>query len=947
MATIDIGKKTSTRSFKIGGSSSSAKGGISITEFNNKLREAAKKGEKLDFKLLEQVPDTQRKRLDASALKIYVEKHNSDKAHVQEIFSGASPLSAMYTDTEGFSPKDSWLSGIVGKLLAFLAKPSLETLKGIAKGLVSEDGSRINLSDNKLLEQLDSNQKLAPLSAALRIVGTTDAGAQMKEELNTNPEAGKSYGKEAVDAYISQSLNRLRHVFDEEGNILNSKGDVLYGPLNIEQADIDALKAEDVNSLTVREGQLKWNDFVRQAYKYVALGQAGTAVDYVNTVFAIFNKKMRAEVESKSNTPAQKEHFRALNRDVINVFSEQLAREFGGEGIAKAFEIAFTRGAFTSDTARNAIVGEAATTATNNALNQAARDFRDTARSKKNALVSQGIAIAELVDNHGQYTVLDLGKVCNGTSQGILTGQLPNYDGNKLTLATFADAYKKSAQVLGQKASNLMSQTVLDTNLGDTKKRDAYLANAQSGTVGASKGIQDDAGAIATVAKDNTKTMADALTEFKKSIDTITSGNFLVNTNGNVQASDKFADTLSNYLYGISNIKIDQRDKNLVAADKAFKDLIANQALTGNFDISLIVTELIKVDPTRQATIEARIKAELGDESKVKSLIGKFVNHEEMISLANVVKAETIQDLVKSNTAISEYLLRQAENRALSVGSIDDIISDPQKLADASPELALIFADPEAYKSDSARAEMAMLGLMSILKSNPTLLSAGSPSAKSIAKKLFAKQVNNDDTKASQIANKLLGLVNSGKINPTGLTSPQNMQEAARLAGTSVSRARYLEFIAPQVVYAREAIVADRMSRMINAHIPEGSKANIYSTVEALADHLQAAAEKLVGADFGDVQTTVTSGLSGLSLDIVRNMFFPGDPSDTTGTNNDKLSGNSAIQSVMDAALRLKMILPRLYQPNASSSEPVVKKTEVVRSPAESAAQESSLQTAA
>jgi hypothetical protein len=173
------------------------------------------------------------------------------------------------------------------------------------------------------------------------------------------------------------------------------------------------------------------------------------------------------------------------------------------------------------------------------------------------------------------------------------------------------------------------------------------------------------------------------------------------------------------------------------------------------------------------------------------------------------------------------------------------------------------------------------------------------------------------------------------------------MQEAARLAGTSVSRARYLEFIAPQVVYAREAIVADRMSRMINAHIPEGSKANIYSTVEALADHLQAAAEKLVGADFGDVQTTVTSGLSGLSLDIVRNMFFPGDPSDTTGTNNDKLSGNSAIQSVMDAALRLKMILPRLYQPNASSSEPVVKKTEVVRSPAESAAQESSLQTAA
>ena len=49
MATsIDIGKSKATGGFKIGAGSSS-KGGVSVTEFNNKLRDAVKSGEKGDF----------------------------------------------------------------------------------------------------------------------------------------------------------------------------------------------------------------------------------------------------------------------------------------------------------------------------------------------------------------------------------------------------------------------------------------------------------------------------------------------------------------------------------------------------------------------------------------------------------------------------------------------------------------------------------------------------------------------------------------------------------------------------------------------------------------------------------------------------------------------------------------------------------------------------------
>lgn len=932
MSVIEIGKSKSTSSFKIG-TTSSSKGGLSVAEFNNKLRDAVKSGEKVDFKLLGQVSDTERIRVDSKALKEYVQKHSGDKAHVQEMFASSSPLSALYTDTEGFSPKDSWLSGLVGKLLSFLSNPSLATLKGIAKGLVSEDGNKINLSNNKLLEELDRNQKLAPLAAALRIVGMDEAGAQMKEELTTNPEAGKSYNKETIDALVTQSLNRLKHIFDDEGNILNSKGDVLLGPLNITPGDIQALKADDNNTLTVGEGPLKWNDFASKTYKYFAAGQAGSAVDYVNTVFAIFNRQIREKIEATTDK-AEKENFKAQGRELINVFSERLATEFGGEGFAKAFELALTRGAFASETARNAIVGEAATTATTAAINKVTKDLGDTSTSKGNALSEQSTLISALTKDD-KYTILDLGKIYSNAG-GIVTETL-EYDGNKLTLATAADAYKKSAEILGQEASKVMAKSVLDTNLGDTKARDEYLANAKKATSGASKGIQDDSSKISETAKDTKKTLEDVLLEVQISVDSIKDSKFLISTADDVTASDKFAKSLSDKLIKLADINI-KATKETQAAVDTFTRAISAQARTGEFTVATIIEELVKIAPTRKVDIEARVKSEFKDESKVKAFITTFINNEEMVSLANVVKAETIQDLIKSNTAISEYLMRQAENKALSVSSLDDIITDPTKLADASPELACIFASAESYKSDSVRAEMAMLGLMSILKSNPTLLTPGSTSAKNIAKKLFSKQVSNDEGKANRIADKLAQLVQSATISPGIDTSADkdklDLGKAARLAGTSVSRAKYLEFKAPEVAYAREAITADRLARMINAHTPESARGSIHSTVEALAQHLESAANKLDGAGFDDVRTIVSEGLSGLQEQIVKNMFFPGDDADPWGKSADRLTGNSAVQSVMDAALRMKMILPRLYRAEGSSSssnQTIVKKPETTK----------------
>ncbi len=921
MSVIEIGKSKSTSSFKIG-TTSSSKSSFNVTEFNNKLRDAAKSGEKVDFKLLGQISDTERIRVDSKALKEYVQKHSGDKAHIQEMFSSSSPLSALYTDTEGFSPKDSWLSGLVGKLLSFLSNPSLATLKGIAKGLVSEDGKKINLSNNKLLEELDRNQKLAPLAAALRIVGMDEAGAQMKEELTTNPEAGKAYKKETIDAYVTQSLNRLKHIFDDEGNIISSSSkDGLLGPLNITAEDIQALKADDQNSLTVSQGLLKWNDFVAKTYKYFAAGQAGSAVDYVNTVFAIFNRQVRENID-KATDPVEKENFKAQGRELINIFSEQLATEFGGEGFAKAFELALTRGAFASETARNAIVGDAATTATTAAITQVTNDLTETANVKTNALSKQDKVIDALIGTNGKYTILDLGKVCEdkeGTiivKEGIVNENLI-YDGNKLTLATAAEAYKKSAEVLSQEASKVMAKSVLDANLGDTKARDEYLANAKKVQGKESKGIQDDASKISEIAKDKTKNSNEMVAVIQISVESIKEGDFLINTVDDVAASDKFAKNLSERLVKLANIRVTKDNQ---ADVDTFTTTISAQARSGDFDIAKILNELIKIEPAREIDIQDRIRAEFKDESKVKAFITTFINNEEMVSLANVVKAETIQDLVKSNTAISDYLIRQTENKALSVSSLEDIINDPQKLADASPELACIFASADSYKSDSVRAEMAMLGLMSILKSNPTLLSPGSSSAKNIAKKLFAKQVSNDEGKANRIADKLAQLVQTATIQPKGITGAFDLEKATRLAGTSVSRAKYLEFKAPEVAYAREAITADRLARMINAHTPESARGTIHSTVEALAQHLESAASKLDGAGFDDIRTIVTEGLSGLQEQIVKNMFFPGDDADPWGKTADRLTGNSAVQSVIDAALRMKMILPRLYRGEGSSS---------------------------
>lgn len=917
MSVIEIGTSKSGPSFKVGGGSS-AKGGVSISDFNNQLRDGAKKGEKVDFKTLEQVSDIEVKRLDTKALKKYVEKHKEDKPHIQEIFGSASPLAAIYNDNDSFRSKDSWLSGLIGKLLKFIADPSLESFKGIAKGLVTEDGTRINLRDNKLLSELDKDSKLSPLAAALRIVGTTEQNSQAQDELKENPEAGVSHDKETINAIASQSLARLRHIFDDEGNILNSNGDVLYGPLEITPDDIAALKADDENTLTVSEGSLKWNDFASKVFKLYASDQAGQAIDYANTVFAIFNKKMRARVEDTSLDKVEREGARATNREVINTFKERLSREFGGEYFAKAFDLAFTSGAFMSETARNAIVGKAAEKATKAAISKASSDLKETAGSKGNSLKEltkgdDGIDLQALTDGD-KYTIVDLGKVCNSAKAEIINGQPLDYNGNKLTLATAADAYKKSAEILGQTTAKEMAKEVLDTNLGDTEARDKYLANAKTTNV---KGINDEAANIAKVADTKAKTVDDVLAEVQKSIDGIKKDGFLVPTAGDLEASDKFAKKLTKKLITIAGITEKKSNRDQV---EDLRKEISKQAMYGNFKLDKLLKKTIEIDPSSEDNIKDRFKMYFKTEANAKTFVTDFINNEEMVSLANVVKQETIQELVKS-PAISELILRQPENRALSVSSLDEIIDDPQKLADASPELALIWADPEVYKDDSKRAEMAMLGLMSLLKSNPTLLNPGSASAKNIAKKLFSKEVKNDDNVANRIADKFKTFIQSGKIKPDGITDDLGFQEASKLAGTSISRAKYLDFMAPQVAYAKEAVTADRLARMINAHTPYGSRSNVHSAIEALAEHLESAAEKLDGADFKDIRSTVTEGLNdSLSQSIVKNMFFPGDDGDSTGTSSDKLTGNSAVQSVLDAAMRMRMIIPRLYRGSDSNS---------------------------
>lgn len=937
MSTFDIGGTDSTNTFTIGGNSSN-KHGLSANEFNSKLRDAAKKGEKVDFTLLGQVTDTERKKIDPKALKEYVQKHKDDKAHLQETFSNSSPLFALYTKTEGFKQKDSWLSGIIGKLFAFFSNPSLETFRTISKGLVTEDGQEINpTGSNKLLDQLDRNSKLAPLSAALRAVAGLDAqAAEMKDEIEKNPELAAEYPKETIDAYTAESLENLRHVFDQEGNIIGSNGEVLYGPLDITKDDIKALKADDDNNLTVGVGQLKWNDFAAKTFKFYASGQPGLAVDYANTVFSIFNRKMRAGREDSSLSKDERDHFRALNREVTNVFSKQLANEFGGEGFAKAFEFAFTRGAFGSESARNAIVGDAADIETERAVADVSRDFRDVATDKNNALARQGGDLDAMVSKGNKYTILDLGKVYDKNA-GVVTQEL-NYDGNKLTLNTAADAYNRSAEILARKTAEKMATEVLDVELGDTKKRDKFLSNSEKGAGGTksdSKGLDDDAANIADIAKNKSKKAKDVFNEMQKSVEKIKADGFMVPTADDLEASDAIAKKLTDRLIRIANI--DTQGKKARKNISNLQDVISTQAQAGDFKLDNILDELVKLadgDKKNEDRIKSRLQTEFKSESNVKSLLTEFVNQEEMVSLATVVKAETIQEVVKSNTAIKEYLLRQPENRALSVSSIDDIVDNRAKLADASPELALIFADSDQYKSDSVRAEMAMLGLMSILRANPTLLSPGSESSKKIVKKIFAKEVNNDDTKANRIASKLAKSVRK-EIKVKGIEDKQGKKKdldfstASRLAGTSVSRAKYLAFRAPDVAYRREAIVAERLARMINAHTPNSARSEVYQSVEALGQHLEEAASKLEGANFSDIRTVVTEGLNDpTAKHIVRNMFFPGDDADSTGSNSDKLSGSSAIQLVRNAARRMQMVAPRLYEGEGSPKVSPVKEPE-------------------
>ena len=840
------------------------------------------------------------------------------------MFSSSSPLSTLYTETEGFTPKDSWLSGLVGKLLAFFSNPSLDSLKGIAKGLVKEDGSKISLTDNKLLEELDRDQKLAPLAAALRAVGTNEQGAQMKEELDTNPEA-EGYNKETIDAYVTQSLGRLRHIFDDEGNLIGSNGEVLMGPLVIRQEDIESLKASDENLLPVAEGAVKWNDVASKTFKYLKTGQAGVAIDYANTIFAIFNKQMREKVDDADASYEDRETARAQNREVIDIFKNQLAQEFGGEGFAKAFEFVFTRGAFASETTRNAITGDAVESTTKGAIKEVTENLEETANDKGNSLAAREGAkskaktktlLDSLVTDGDKYTILDLGGEIDGKKKGISKEEL-NYDGNKLTLTTVAKAYTRSAEVLGHSTAEKLGKIVLGMKLGETEKRDKYLANAAgSGTKKA--GIVADAKTINTAADTKGKKLEDVLKKAQDAIGTIKSGGFIVPTEGDVDASDEFATTLSKKLLSLADISPNKDNREKI---DDFRRKVSEQARKGNFDLETIVKELIKVSPKNKADIRDRIQSELKNEAKAKNFLNEFINHSEMVSLSSVVKAETVQDLIKSHKGLSSQIMRQPSNQALNQSSVEDIVTNPQYLADASPELALIFADPDVYKSDGKRAEMAMLGLMSLLKQNPSLLTPGTPGAKNIVKKLFAKEVKNDDTTAATIADKFSSFVQRNDFEQKELNRKFNLQEMANLAGSSVSRATYLEFTAPTVAYKREAVVAERLARMINGHTPKSSRGEIYQSVEALADHLEAAAEKLDGADFSDVRTIVTEGLNDpISEAIVKNMFFPGDDGDTVGTSTDKLNGNEAPQSVMDAAIRMRMILPRLFKADGSTS---------------------------
>lgn len=916
--TINLGKSGAAE-FVVG-SGSKSKAGISITGFNKDLKNAAKNGEKIDFSTLDQVSSNEIKRLDSKALKDYIQKHKDDKSHIQEVFSSKSPLRGIYNKVEGFAPKEPWLKGIVGHLLEFLSNPSVENLKKISKGLVSEDGTEINIKDNALFGALDRSQKLAPLSTALRAIGVTESASEMKETMDKNPEnIAENIDKKAIDAYIKESLSSISHVIDSDGNILQSNGDVLMPPLVISDDDIKDLGSEDPDSLTVKAGTLKWDDFVAETFKFTTGKNPGKAIDYANTVMSIFNKKMRTELEDESDSEAR-EGIKAKTAEVIDILTNKISREFGGEGLGNALESAFKKGAFASESCVKAIVGDASDKAGDKALETVAGDLAKTAEDKGNGLAEQDGLLASLVGKDGAYNILDLaGRIGDDPSPSTLPDTKLNYDSNTLTLATVSEAYKQSAETIARENASKMSDKLLGTKIGDVKARDEYIAGGEDGDAGIKSATKE----ISDLAQESTKTDAQVITRIQEELTTIKNGKFLVDSS----QAEKFSKDLSKHLLSIA--KVDTKNKDLRTAINKFTNEISDQVESGNINFNGIMAKLkdIETDDDEKEKISTRVRNHFKKSENTNAFINKFINSQEMESFSSVVKAQTIQDLVKNNTAISDLIMRQAENKALAVSSIDDILDpDAGLLSDASPELALIFASEDQFKNDSTRAEMAMLGLMSLLKSNPSLLSNQSTS-RTIAKALFRKQTQGDDYQATVLSKKLSDYVSGEKLKLEGYKKPDgtidseiDVKEAARLAGSSISRSQYLEFCAPKVAYARESVVADRLSRMINAHTSSKARAEIYEAIQNVAEHLETVANNLDGVHFEQIRKEVTNGLEGTALTLVNNMFYPGDEFDTLGSSRDRLVGDAAPQTLMDSAIRLKMIIPRLYVPESNDN---------------------------